>query len=52
MGILKMPPRLFRLNGAGLQKKDAGDDLEAVGHPVAHLGKQHLSNVAWNQSHL
>ena len=46
MGILKVPPRLFGLNRAGLQKKNAGDNLQAIGHPVAHLGEQHILLLA------
>ena len=42
MGILKMSPRLFGLNRAGFQKKNAGDNLQAIGHPVAHLREQHV----------
>ena len=42
MGVLQMQPGLVGLNRAGLQEKDAGDDLQAVRHAVLHLLQQRL----------
>jgi hypothetical protein len=40
--IVKMQPRLLVAHRAGLDEKDAGDDLQAVAHPVLHFLKQHV----------
>src|SRR5512133_3483700 len=41
MSVLKMKTRLRRINDFGLHEQNAGNNLQRVSHPVAHLLEQH-----------
>ena len=53
MCVLKLQPALLGANGLRFEEKDTGDDLEAIGHTMAHFGEQQFllaSKVSFSSS--